>query len=655
MKWFYIIAVIGVGVLFAMPFWLLSGQDMSMVQTPVPGFDGQLRKPIVTYDSYSSRIRSLDPATCGDTTSAGIQANFYEGLYTYHYLKRPASEAVIPQLAADMPRVSEDGLTWTIPLKQGIVYRRNEAFGREADAGDETSNTPRFRTREMTAHDFVLAFKRVADPHIPPSLAYSLLEGRVEGIADYRARSAGYRPGDFSRYDKEDIAGIRAVDDHTLEIQLSDPYPQFQYVLAMSVYAPIPREVIDYWLASESSGSGGERVSTPIHRRSPEIRDWRATVGTGPYYLADYNEGGRIVMVRNQDFRPDFYPTEGEPGDREAGLLDDAGKRVPFNDVIYWTFVQETNPAWMLFMTRQNDLSAIPQEQFKNAIADGGVGRDVSPAMKAQGIKLLIYTSPALYYLSFNLNDPVVGKSPSLRKAMSLAFNVQESIDVLRNGRGKWCRSILTSDLPERSAVGDSPYARLDVPLAKQFLQQARVELGLGPDDPLPTIVIDYPSTSQDARRQAELYKSQFGAIGLTVEVELEDWPTYLDRMHRNLMQVAAGSGWHADYPDAENFLQLFYSPNIEAGTNTTNYRNPDYDRLYEQMRVMEPSPERTEIIKRMAAMINEDCPVIFDSEPESFVLMHDWVHNLKPHPIGYGYAKYRRIDADARRAEGGR
>ena len=653
MKWFYIVSVIGVGVLFAAPFWMLPHQDMSMVEAPVPDFDGRLRTPIVTYDAYSSRIRSLDPATCGDTASAGVQANFYEGLYTYHYLKRPVE--VVPQLAADMPRISEDGLTWTIPLKRGVVYRRNEAFGREPDEPGEAafvkSGKPKFRTREMTAHDFVLAFKRVADPHIPPALPYSLLEGRVEGLSEYRAKVAGYRPGDFSRYDKEDISGVRALDDHTLEIRLSEPFPQFQYVLAMSVYAPIPREVIDYWLMSESSG--GERVPTPMHNRNPEIKDWKATVGTGPYYLADFQDGGRLVMVRNLDFREEYYPTEGGPGDREAGLLHDAGKRVPFNDVIYWTYVQEDNPAWMLFMTKQHDISGIPSDQYNRVIS--AVGRELAPAMKEQGIRLLTYTQPSIYYLSFNLNDPVVGKSPSLRKAMSLALNVQESIDVLRNGRGEWCRSILPSDIAERDAVGDSPYARLDIPLAKEYLQKARVELGLGPDDPLPTITIDYPATHQLARRQAELYKSQFGAIGLKVAVELEEWDTYQDRMHRNLMQVGAGSGWHADYPDAENFLQLFYRPNIDAGTNTTNYRNPEYDKLYERISTMMPCPERTEIIKKMVTMLYEDCPVIYDSEPEAFVLLHAWVYNFKPHPVGYGYAKYRRIDADARRAAGGR
>ncbi|MCL2701462.1 MAG: ABC transporter substrate-binding protein [Phycisphaerae bacterium] len=656
MKWFYIVAILGTTGLFAAPYWLVKHQNMDMVEKAVPDFDAQPRRPIMLYDSYSSRVNSMDPATCGDTTSAGVQANFYEGLYTYHYLKRPVE--IVPQLAADIPQVSEDGLTWTIPLKRGVLYRRNEAFGYDVVGIDRKGKEIRqYRTREVTADDFVLAFKRVADYHIATPLSYSLIEGYIEGMSDYRAQTRGYRPGDFSRYDKdkdkekEPIAGVKALDAYTLQITLTEPYPQFLYVLAMAVYAPVPREVIDYWLATEPQGDG--RAPVPIHRRNPEIKDWRATVGTGPFYLADYSDGGRIVWVRNQDFRPEYYPTEGGPGDAEAGLLDDAGKRVPFIDAIYWTYVPESNPSWMLFMTKQHDVNGIPPDQYNKVIT--GVGRTLSPEMKKQGIKLLTYTQPSIYYLAFNMDDKVVGRSPSLRKAMSLAYNVQESIDVLRNGRGVWCRSILPAELAERQAVGDSPYARFDLDKAKEYLKKARVELGLGPNDPLPKISIDYPSSSQLARRQAEIYKSHFKELGVDIQIELMTWPTFLDKLHRGQMQIAAGSGWHADYPDAQNFLQLFYGPNIESGTNSTRYKNAEYDALYEQMARMPMGPERTEIIKNMVAILNADCPVIYDSEPEAFLLMHSWMHNYKPHPVGYGYTKYYRIDEQARRKDGGR
>ena len=112
--------------------------------------------------------------------------------------------------------------------------------------------------------------------------------------------------------------------------------------------------------------------------------------------------------------------------------------------------------------------------------------------------------------------------------------------------------------------------------------------------------------------------------------------------------------GWVADYPDAEDFLQLFYSGNIDKGTNNTNYRDPHFDSLYERIRVMQDSPARTAIYVEMIRIISEDCPLLLDYEPENFTLYYDWGRNVKPHPIPYGFTKYRRIDLGERHAQGG-
>ena len=103
------------------------------------------------------------------------------------------------------------------------------------------------------------------------------------------------------------------------------------------------------------------------------------------------------------------------------------------------------------------------------------------------------------------------------------------------------------------------------------------------------------------------------------------------------------------------NFLQLFYGPNIAKGTNNSNYANGEFDKLYETIRTMPDTPERTALYVRMVNMVSEDCPVLLLSEPFSFVLVYDWVKSSKPHPIGYGFAKYARIDAALRRKMGGR
>ena len=108
--------------------------------------------------------------------------------------------------------------------------------------------------------------------------------------------------------------------------------------------------------------------------------------------------------------------------------------------------------------------------------------------------------------------------------------------------------------------------------------------------------------------------------------------------------------GWVADYPDAENFLQLFYGKNASPGPNHSNYLNPEYDSLYEKMRIMKESPERTELCRKMSAMVAEDCPWIFMHHPIAYGLQHCWMKNYKPHDFAYGMTKYYRIDTDQRK-----
>jgi len=103
--------------------------------------------------------------------------------------------------------------------------------------------------------------------------------------------------------------------------------------------------------------------------------------------------------------------------------------------------------------------------------------------------------------------------------------------------------------------------------------------------------------------------------------------------------------GWIIPYPDAINFLLLFYSPNASPGPNDSNYQNAEYDRLYEQARVMDDSPERTELYRRMAAIVVGDCPWIFLAHPLSFRLLQPWFKNYKYHDCPYPNTKFYKVD----------
>jgi len=632
MRSFYVISIGAVILLAAAPFYLLK-RDRG------DAFEGR----IVNYGIYDSKVKSIDPATCGDTTSSSMQGNVYEGLYTYHYLKRPLE--VVPQLAEKLPDVSPDGLTYTIPLKRGVKYARNPCFGFEKDG--------RPATRTVRAEDFVLAFKRIADEHLVTSLSLAFVQDKIEGLPEYRDKTKTYQVGDFSRYGKELLPGVHAVDEHTLRIKLVKPFPQMLYVLAITVYAPVPGEVIDYYLASQPGPDGG-RVPIPMDQRDPEIRDKEAMVGTGPYVMTQWEKASLIVFERNEDFRDEFYPSEGAPGDREAGLLDDAGKKLPFVDVRRLTYVAESNPAWMLFITKQTDTGGIPRDVFSSVIAPT---RELTDAWRKRGIRLETSTSPSIYWLAFNMDDRVLGASKSLRQALCLSFDVETYIEVIHNGRAVRALNTIPHDFKGHAEAGPSPYARYDPAAAKAKIDAARKELVLAgviqPGQDLPEITLDMPGTEEYFRRVGEYCQRQFSQVGVRLKIEMNDWPTLQEKVHNKQVQVYA-MGWQADYPDAENFLQLYYAPNMDLGTNNTNYSNPKFDELFKKAATTQEEDERVALYAEMIGMLNEDCPVLLLTEPIYFSLLYDWVGNFKPHPIAYGLGKYTRIDPELRRRMGG-
>lgn len=629
MRLFYPIALLIVAVLAAAPFYFLSAEDTSLLEGKA-----------VSYGTYGSKIRTLDPAACGDTTSAAMQGNVYEGLYTYYYLKRPPE--LRPQLAEALPEVSEDNLTYTFKIKKGVQYHRNPCFGVDPNG--------RARTRTITAHDFVLQFKRIADSHVRTQLALGLVYDKIEGFEDFRNRTKGYAKHDFSRYD-EPLSGVRALDEHTLQIKLTMPFPQLVYVLAMANYCPFPSEVMDHYFLRDRGGELRDPKDVIT-----EVNEEEMAVGTGAYYIEDWARADRIVFVRNPDYRDVRFPSAEEMSTefRIPKYLDNAGDRVPYTDVRYLTYVAEAIPAWKLFLTKQSDVAGIPRDMYDQVI---GPDKGLEAEWAAKGITLDTYTIPVVYWFAFNLEDEVIGASKSLRQAMQLCYNVEDHIEVLFNGRGIRAKAYIPSSFPGYDQA-QSPYAKYDPDLARRKLADARAELieagVIGPDEDIPTITLDIGSQDSYGRKMGEIARGQFQGIGLNVEIELMDWPTLQEKVHNKRSQMYS-MGWHADYPDPENFLQLYYSPNIERGTNNTNYSNPAFDKLYEQVRVMLPGPQRTALYVRMLEMLNEDCPTLLLSEPISFVLRWDWVHNSVPHPIGYGYSKFVRVDAEARKKAGGR
>ncbi len=563
------------------------------------------------YAALDEDPHGLDPVRCGDTLSAAVVSQIYDSLYEYHYLKRPYE--LKPALAAAMPEVSDDGLTYTIPIKQGVYFQDDPCFAETGGKG-----------RELVAEDFIYSIKRLADKGNDPR-GWWTLQGKVVGLDEFHEESVERSGDDDASMDYSvPVEGLQAPDRYTLRIRLKEPYPQLKYILAMPYTAAVPREAVEYY--------------EELHNHP---------VGTGAFRLKQWDKRWRLILERNPTYREDRYPSEGEPEDREAGLLDAAGRRLPMVDRVYYTMMYEAQPSWLLFKQGYLDSSGISTDHFKEAVTPE---KELSREFKQKGIRLRKMVESAVYYVGFNMKGPVVGDNLKLRKAMSLAYDTDWRIEHFYNGRAVSAQGPIPPGIFGYDPDFQNPYKGPDLERAREPLREAGYPGGIGPDGERLTLTYDIGAGDPRAIRHAQAFAQDMDQIGIKVDIRTNTWAEFLNKLDQRSMQVFS-AGWVLDYPDPENFLQLLYGPNeAPAGSNNALYDNPEYNRLYRQMRVMTNTPERLEIIRRMVNMVVEDVVWIPSTHPISYGLYHQWYKNVKPHGISGGYMKYRDVDVALRR-----
>jgi len=565
----------------------------------------------------TARIRGFDPVKAGDVASAMAISKVYEGLLQYSYLERPYR--VVPLLADGMPEVSDDGLTYTFRIRKGIYFQDDPCFVETGGRG-----------RELTAEDFVYSIKRVADVK-NASTGYWAFNNRIVGLDEFREASRSPYPTDYDL----PVGGLQAIDRYTLRVRLKRPYPQLLWIMAMHYAFAVPREAVEYY--------GSDFVNHPV--------------GTGPYVLKSWKRNYRVEFVRNPKWteagRVELYPAKGEPDDVAAGLLEDAGRPVPFIDRIVQLVVSDASTSWLMFLRGRFAFSGVSRDNWDAVITES---RDLTPELKRKGIVLSRTPAMDIYYTGFNMDDPVVGPNKLLRQAMTCAFNTEEWIRFHNNRITR-----PSGPLPPGVAgyvEKSSPYP-FDLERAHRLLARAGYPGGKDPQTGRRLILtLDLGAAeAPEVRQSTELFIDFMRRLGIVIRPRYNNWPTFLERLERRQVQLYR-LGWIADYPDAENFLQLFYGANSSPGPNHSNYRNPEYDRLYEQMRTMPDCPERTRLIARMVDILMEDCPWIFMSVPLEYLLRHRWLLNYKAHDFPYGMIKYYRVDVQDRirwRAQFGR
>lgn len=543
-------------------------------------------------------VKGFDPIYADDSYSGQELAKVYEGLLQYHYLKRPYE--LEPALADGMPDVSKDGYSYTFKLKKGILFHDNECF--EGGKG-----------REVVADDVIYSVMRVADPKLQ-STGWWVIDDKIKGLNEWRDVMAKADDVDY----RAKVEGLEKVDKYTIKFTLKKPFPQFLYAFAMSFFKVVPKEAVDFY--------GKEFVNHPV--------------GTGPFTLSKFERTKTITYYKNPKYREDYYPTEGEDADKEAGLLRDAGKRLPLVDKVVSHIITEAQPRWLNFQKGKLDILEIPKDNFDQAVTPD---KSLNKAFKELGMELIITPGIDVTYVAFNHEHPAF-KNKKLRQAMSLAYNVDESNKLFYNDTGLPAQSLIPPGVAGYVKDFKGPYQKFDLDAAKKILAEAGFPDGKG----LEPLVYECLS-STTSRQQAEYFAKSMAKIGITVNISTNTWPEMTKKI-KSKSAMLWGISWLADYPDAENFLQLIYGPNKSPGANGSNFDNAEFNTIFKEASQLQHGPVRTALYEKLMRMAAEEVPWIFGVHRMNFNLKHGWVENFKDHSFNHGMVKYYSIDLDKKK-----
>ena len=392
------------------------------------------------------------------------------------------------------------------------------------------------------------------------------------------------------------VAQVDALDARTVRIALKKPLHVFPWLTAMAYWAAVPHEAVEKY---------GEKFN-------------EHAVGSGPYRLTEWWRNHRMVFARDPSW----------PGWRD----------IPTTpcDTLEFLVVDDASTQWLMFLAGELDfLGEVSRDNWDAIVEPNGT---LSADLEAKGMKLFGTPIMQVSYIGINMRDPLLGSNRKLRQALNCAFDFPVWRRFLNN-RVEACDGPVPPGVNGRLET-PFPYA-FDLEKAKKLMVEAGFSNGIDPKTgKRVSIQFAIGHATQSAREQAELLQSFYEKIGIRLEPQFMTWAAYLKAVsdgHVSLFML----GWVGDYPDAENFLQLFHSKNVSPGANHSNYVNPAFDRLYDAAMAAKTPAERDVLWKKAQEIVREDCPWIFLNFPKAHALAWDRLQNYIPTDFPYGTEKY--------------
>ena len=483
--------------------------------------------------------QTLDPARISDIYSRSVSQQIFDGLVQFDQ-----TLTTVPALA-EFWRASRDGLTWTFHLRKGVKFHHG---------------------REVTADDVVFSFTRILDPRTRSGAAD--LFSAVKGAREYReGRARG-------------VAGLAALDRHTVQVTLTEALAPFAAVLAVGHAKIVPREIVEK--LGEAFGA--------------------QPVGTGPFKFVRWDRGREIVLAAN----PDYH--DGPPR---------------LSRLVYRIFLGEQFDAMHAeFLKGGLEDTPLPPRDARPRAADGGYIYVKRPMISVRFYGLNTRVKP--------LDDRRV------RQALLYAIHREAIIEEVFAGRFAPARGILPP-----GTQGYNPRLRgypHDPRKARELLAEAGYPGGHG----LPPVAIWSSVKHEGLAREYERIKRYLDAVGIQSEIHyLTDWPSYSRALEEGRLPVFLYA-WYADVPDPDNFLfKLFHS---RSPRNFFRYANPSVDDLLMAARSAPDPQRRVELYRKVEQLVLDDAPLIPMMHHTYERLFQPYVRSVEVNGLGDPYIPFRKI-----------
>ncbi|WP_242510107.1 ABC transporter substrate-binding protein [Hymenobacter persicinus] len=430
--------------------------------------------------------------------------------------------------------------------------------------------------RPVTAPDFVYSFKRLLDKTTASPGGW-IFRGKV-------LENAAGEPVDTC---------FKALNDSTLRVYLKEPFIPFLGILAMPYAYVVPREAVEKY-----------------------GKDFREhPVGTGPFRFKEWDEGNAIIYHRN----PTYWKR------------DEKGQPLPYLDAVQISFIQDRKTEFLTFQQGKLDFLSGIRAGSRDLILypNGQVRDDFRGKFRLEKTPYLNTEYLGIQLDPTNLRGDAAGpalRDKRVRQALNYALNKPELIAYFLNNVGQpGISGFVPSSLPSYSAKLVPGYS-YNPAKARELLKAA----GYGPGKPLTL----HLSTLVERKEVCEYLQKNWADVGVQVAIDINQGGAQQEMVDNGRAAFFTKS-WLGDYPDAENYLALFYSKNFApAGPNKTHFKSAAYDKLYEQANLEQNVEKRYALYQQMDRIIVDECPVIALYYDEVVRLTQNNVRGLAPNPM---------------------